>query len=98
MKTFFRRQSVPAGLRRKWVVVPALTVLAVLIATGLWVLGPSGANSVWNQPIVAIRHLLDRVDHGQIATASSGGERIGASESPGRRSVAQKEGATNGWT
>src|SRR5260370_9226872 len=86
MKTFFRRQSVPAGLRRKWVVVSALTVLAVLILTGLWVVGHSGANSVWNQPSVPISDVLDRVDHGQIVTASISGQRIVLTASAGRQS------------
>src|SRR5256886_13781397 len=76
MKTFFRRLTLPAGLRRKWVVMPALGVLVLAIIGGLWFLGHSGANSVSNQPSVPISDVLDRVDRGQIATASISGQRI----------------------
>src|SRR2546430_580539 len=83
MKTFFRRLALPAGLRRKWVVMPALGVLVLAIIGGLWFLGHSGANSVWNQPSVPISDVLDRVDRGQIATASISGQRILLSDSWG---------------
>src|SRR5260370_8117715 len=86
MKWVFSRLSVAAGLHRKWVVVPALTVVAVLIVTGLWVVGHSGANSVWNQPSVPISDVMDRVDHGQIVTASISGQRIVLTDSAGRQS------------
>src|SRR5260370_29553772 len=86
MKWVFSRLSVAAGLHRKWVVVPALTVVAVLIVTGLWVVGHSGANSVWNQPSVPISDVMDRVDHGQVVTASISGQRIVLTDSAGRQS------------
>ena len=50
MKAFFRRFRIPAGLRRKWVMVPTIAVLAVALLGGLWFLGHTGSNSVWNQP------------------------------------------------
>src|SRR5438309_2356009 len=86
MKTFFRRLTLPAGLRRKWVVMPAVGVLVLAIIGGLWFLGHSGANSVWNQPSVPISDVLDRVDRGQVATASISRQRILLTDSPGRQS------------
>src|SRR5260370_16994620 len=83
MKTFFRRLAVPSGLRRKWVVVPALAVLGLLTITGLWFVGHSGANTVWNQPSVPISDVLDRVDRGQIVAASIAGQRILLTDSAG---------------
>jgi cell division protease FtsH len=98
MKTFFRRLSVPSGLRRKWVVVPTLTVLTALVITGLWVLGHSGANSVWNQPSVPISDVLDRVDHGQIISASISGQRILLTDSTGRQSWTIEKESSMGST
>src|SRR2546423_655838 len=86
MKTFFGRIRVPSGLRRKRVVVPALTVLALLVTGGLGFVGHSGANSVWSQPSVPISDVLDRVDHSEIATASISGQRILLTDSGGRQS------------
>ena len=86
MKAFFGRLRVPAGLRRKWVVMPAGTVLAVALLGGLWFLGHTGSNSVWNQPQVAISDVLNRVDNGQIATASITGQRIVVTDTSGRQS------------
>ena len=98
MKTFFRRLAVPSGLRRKWVVVPALAVLGVLIVGGLWFLGHSGANSVWNQPSVPISDVLDRVDRGQIVTASISGQRILLTDSAGRQSWTIEKESSMGST
>jgi cell division protease FtsH len=86
MKTFFHRFRVPGGLRRKRVVVPVLAVLGILTLGGLWVVSHSGANSVWNQPSVPISVVLDRVDHGDVATASINGQRILLTDSAGRQS------------
>src|SRR5947199_8341034 len=86
MKTFFRRLALPAALRRKWVVMPALGVLILAIIGGLWFLGHSGANTVWNQPSVPISDVLDRVDRGQIATASISGQRILLTDTAGKQS------------
>ena len=86
MKTFFRRPSVPEGLRQKRVVVPALALAGVLLLGGLWFLGHSGANSVWNTPQTPISDVLDRVDHGEIATATISGQRILLTDTAGRQS------------
>src|SRR3989475_12872395 len=98
MKTFFRRIALPAGLRRKWVVMPALGVLVLAIIGGLWFLGHSGANSVWNQPSVAISDVLDRVDRGQIVTASISGQRILLSDAAGRQSWTIEKESSMGAT
>jgi len=86
MKTFFRRLRIPDGLRRKRVVLPAVTVLGLLLIGGLWFLGHSGANSVWNQPSVAISDVLDRVDRHEIVDADISGQRILLTDSAGRQS------------
>ena len=98
MKTLFRRLSVPSGLRRKAVLVPALTVLTALIVAALWVLGHSGANTVWNQPSVPISDVLDRVDRGQIVTASISGQRIVLTDSAGRQSWTIEKESSMGST
>src|SRR5256885_10650067 len=98
MKTFFRRLTLPAGLRRKWVVMPALGVLILAIIGGLWFLGHSGANSVWNQPSVPISDVLDRVDRGQVATASISGQRILLTDSAGRQSWTIEKESSMGST
>jgi len=98
MKTFFGRIRVPSGLRRKRVVVPALTVLALLVTGGLWFVGHSGANSVWSQPSVPISDVLDRVDHSEIATASISGQRILLTDSGGRQSWTIEKESSMGST
>src|SRR5437868_784090 len=98
MKTFFRRLTLPAGLRRKWVVMPAVGVLVLAIIGGLWFLGHSGANSVWNQPSVPISDVLDRVDRGQIATASISGQRILLTDAAGRQSWTIEKESSMGAT
>ncbi len=90
MKTFFRRLAVPSGLRRKWVVVPALAVLGLLTITGLWF--------VWNQPSVPISDVLDRVDRGQIVAASITGQRILVTDSAGAQSWTIEKEASMGST
>jgi cell division protease FtsH len=86
MKTFFRRLSVPTSLRRKRVVVPALALVGALLLGGLWFLGHSGTNSVWNQPSVPISDALDRVDRGDIVGATISGQRILLTDTAGRQS------------
>ena len=76
MKRLVRRLSALAGLRRKWMLVPALVALALLVTGGLWFMGHAGANSIWNQPSVPISDVLDRVDRGEILGASISGQRI----------------------
>src|SRR5438552_1039538 len=98
MKTFFRRLTLPAGLRRKWVVMPAVGVLVLAIIGGLWFLGHSGANSVWNQPSVPISDVLDRVDRGLVATASISGQRILLTDSAGRQSWTIEKESSMGST
>ncbi|TMC45996.1 MAG: ATP-dependent zinc metalloprotease FtsH [Chloroflexi bacterium] len=98
MKTFFHRFRVPGGLRRKRVVVPALAVLGLLTLGGLWFVGHSGANSVWNQPSVPISVVLDRVDHGDVATASISGQRILLTDSAGRQSWTIEKESSMGST
>src|SRR5438874_13711396 len=98
MKTFFRRLTLPAGLRRKWVVMPEVGVLVLAIIGGLWFLGHSGANSVWNQPSVPISDVLDRVDRGQVATASISGQRILLTDTAGRQSWTIEKESSMGTT
>jgi cell division protease FtsH len=86
MKTFFRRLTVPASLRRKRVVIPAVAVLGVLLLSGLWFLGHSGENSVWNTPSTPISDVLDRVDRGDIVAATISGQRILLTDTAGIQS------------
>jgi cell division protease FtsH len=98
MKTFFHRLSVPAGLRRKRVVVPTLALAGVLLLGGLWFLGHAGANSVWNQPSVPISDVLDRVDHGDIVGATISGQRILLTDTAGRQSWTIEKESSMGTT
>src|SRR5438309_1707776 len=98
MKAFFRRFRIPAGLRRKWVMVPTIAVLAVALLGGLWFLGHTGSNSVWNQPSVPISDVLDRVDNGQIASASISGQRILVTDAAGHQSWTIEKESTMGST
>jgi len=98
MKTFFRRLSVPPGLRKKRVVVPALALVGMLLFGGLWFLGHSGANSVWNQPSVPISDVLDRVDHGDIVAATISGQRILLTDTAGRQSWTIEKESSMGTT
>ncbi|HXN58291.1 MAG TPA: ATP-dependent zinc metalloprotease FtsH [Candidatus Angelobacter sp.] len=98
MKTFFRRPSVPDGLRQKRVVVPALVLVGALLIYGLWFLGHSGSNSVWNQPQTPISEVLDRVDHGEIATATISGQRILLTDMAGHQSWTVEKDASMATT
>jgi cell division protease FtsH len=98
MKTFFQGLRIPAGLGRKRVVIPAATVAGLLLIGGLWFLGHSGANSVWNQPSVAISDVLDRADRHEIVTASITGQRILLTDTAGRQSWTIEKDASMGST
>jgi cell division protease FtsH len=98
MKTFFRRLRIPGGLRRKRVVIPAATVAGLLLITGLWFVGHSGENSVWNQPSAAISDVLDRADRHEIVTASITGQRILLTDTAGRQSWTIEKDASMGST
>ena len=94
MKALLRRLRVPAGLRRKRVTIPAVVLLCAAAIAGLWWLGHSGTNSVWNQPSTAISDVLDRVDRGQITSASISGQRILVTDTEGHQSwTIEKESA-----
>src|SRR5207237_5193081 len=73
-------------------------VLMLAMIGGLWVLGHSGANSVCNQPSVPISDVLDRVDRGQVATASISGQRILLTDSAGRQSWTIEKESSMGST
>ena len=98
MKTFFRRLSVPAGLRQRRVVVPTIALVGVLLIYGLWFLGHSGANSVWSQPSVPISDVLDRVDRGEIVGATISGQRILLTDTAGRQSWTVEKDASMATT
>src|SRR5712691_9843125 len=98
MKTFFRRFSGAAGLRKKRVVVPVLAVLGVLLLGGLWFVGHSGANSVWNTPSTPISDVLDGVDRGNIVTATINGQRILLTDTAGRQSWTIEKESSMGST
>jgi len=98
MKTFFRRFSGAAGLRKKRVVVPVLAVVGVLLLGGLWFVGHSGSNSVWNTPSTPISDVLDRVDRGDIVTATINGQRILLTDTAGRQSWTIEKESSMGST
>ena len=98
MKMPFRQLRVPASVRRKRVTVPALILVGAALFGGLWLLAHTGSNSVWNQPQTPISTVLDRVDQGQIASASITGQRIIVTDSSGRQSWTIEKDATMGST
>jgi len=98
MKTFFRRFSGAGGLRKKRVVVPVLAVVGVLLLGGLWFVGHSGSNSVWNTPSTPISDVLDRVDRGDIVTATINGQRILLTDTAGRQSWTIEKESSMGST
>jgi cell division protease FtsH len=98
MKRFFHRPSVPDGLRKKRVVIPALAVLGVLLLSGLWFLGHSGTNSVWNTPSTPISDVLDRVDRGDIVAATISGQRILLTDTAGHQSWTIEKETSMGTT
>jgi len=98
MKTFFRRFSGAGGLRKKRVVVPVLAVVGALLLGGLWFVGHSGSNSVWNTPSTPISDVLDRVDRGDIVTATINGQRILLTDTAGRQSWTIEKESSMGST
>src|SRR5207244_4338678 len=98
MKWLVRRLRALAGLRRRWMLVPALLALVLLVTGGLWFLGHAGANSVWNQPSVPISDVLDRVDRGEILGASISGQRILLTDRAGHQSWTIEKEASMGST
>src|SRR6184192_886942 len=98
MKRLVRRLSALAGLRRKWMLVPAFVALALLVTGGLWFMGHAGANSVWNQPSVPISDVLDRVDRGEILGASISGQRILLTDQAGHQSWTIEKESSMGST
>jgi cell division protease FtsH len=98
MKTFFRRFSGAGRLRKKRVVVPVLAVVGVLLLVGLWFVGHSGSNSVWNTPSTPISDVLDRVDRGDIVTATINGQRILLTDTAGRQSWTIEKESSMGST
>ncbi|HEX3629181.1 MAG TPA: AAA family ATPase, partial [Candidatus Dormibacteraeota bacterium] len=93
-----RRLRVPSSLRRKRVTVPALVLVGAVLMAGLWLLAHTGSNSVWNQPQTPISTVLDRVDQGQIASASITGQRILITDTSGRQSWTIEKDAAMGST
>ncbi len=85
MKLLHRRPRVPTGWRRRRVWVPAAVVAATLLVGGLVVLGRSADNVVWNQPATPISDVLNRADHGDIASATIIGQRLVLTDQAGRK-------------
>jgi len=98
MKRPVRRLSALRGLRRKWMLVPPLVALALLVTGGLWFIGHAGANSIWNQPSVPISDVLDRVDRGEILGASISGQRILLTDRAGHQSWTIEKESSMGTT
>src|SRR5438132_281093 len=86
MKLLLRRPRVPASWRRRRVWVPAVVIVAALTVAGLVVFGRSADNSIWNQPATPISDVLNRADHGEIASAPIIGRRLGRTDEGGRKS------------
>ncbi|HET9849630.1 MAG TPA: ATP-dependent zinc metalloprotease FtsH [Candidatus Dormibacteraeota bacterium] len=98
MKKLFSRLRVPDSLRRKRVAIPALVVLGAAIVAGLWFLGHSGGNSVWNQPQTPISEALARVDRGEITSASFSGQHILLTDTSGHQAWTMETQSTLGST
>ena len=86
MKLLLRRPRVPASWRRRRVWVPAVVIVAALTVAGLVVFGRSADNSIWNQPATPISDVLNRADHGEIASATIIGQRLVLTDQAGRKS------------
>src|SRR5438093_13306659 len=98
MKRPVRRLAAVRALRRKWMLVPPLVALALLVTRALWFIGHAGANSIWNQPSVPISDVLDRVDRGEILGASISGQRILLTDRAGHQSWTIEKEASMGST
>ncbi len=97
MRNMLRRR-IGSALKRRSVTIPGVVVLAALLITGLWFVGHTGSNAVWNQQPVAISDVLNRVDQGQIAAASINGQRILVTDTTGRQSWTIEKDAAMGTT
>src|SRR5256712_7966542 len=98
MKTFYRLFSGAGGLRKRRVVVPMLAVLGMLLLGGLWLVVHSGSNPVWTTPSTPISDVLDRVDRGDIVTATINGQRILLTDTAGRQSWTIEKESSMGAT
>lgn len=79
------RARVVAAVRRKRVWATALILAALLIVAALLAFSRSGENSVFNQPATPISEVLNRADHGEIATAVIVGQRLVLADVSGNR-------------
>jgi cell division protease FtsH len=97
MKNSLRRR-IGSALKRRSVTIPGVVVLAALLISGLWFIGHTGSNAVWNQQPAAISDVLNRVDEGQIAAARINGQRILVTDTTGRQSWTIEKDAAMGTT
>ena len=86
MNNRLRRFPVPSFLRRRRIAIPAMILLGVALISGLWFLGHSASNSVWNQPGTPISVVLDRAAKGEVTSASISGQRILVTDRRGQQS------------
>jgi cell division protease FtsH len=98
MSGLFRRLGAGIRRRRKWLLVSGTIVLSLALIGGLWLLGHTGSNSIWNQPSVPISDVLDRVDRGEIVSASISGQRIAITDASGHQSWTLEKESTMGST
>jgi cell division protease FtsH len=98
MNSLFRRIRVPSALRRRRFTIPAVVFVGALLLGGLWFLGHSGSNAVWNQPQTPISDVLDRVGRGDVSSASITGQRIVLTDKSGQQSWTIEKDAAMGNT
>src|SRR5919204_5313748 len=98
MKGLFRPLGALIRRRRKPLLILGTITGSLLVIGGLWFIGHSGSNSLWNQPSVPISVVLDRVDRGEIASASITGQRIALTDSAGHQSWTIEKESTMGST
>jgi cell division protease FtsH len=85
-------------MRRKRVTIPGVIVVGAALMLGLWFLGHSGSNAIWNQTPTPISDVLNRVDKGEIASASISGQRIIVTDTRGQQSWTIEKDAAMGST
>ncbi len=98
MKSIFTRWDLAARLGRKRVIIPTLAVGAALVLGVTYYSAHSGANAVLNNPSTPISVVLDRADHGELATASISGQRIILTDKLGQRSWTIEKDSAMGAT
>jgi cell division protease FtsH len=98
MKSRLRRLRLSSILGRRRVSIPLVILLSAAVIAGLWILGHSGSNAVWNQSPTPISDVLNRVDRGEIASASITGQRILLTDTSGRQSWTIEKDAAMGTT